>query len=205
MKKSKNRLTTAAGNMPIDSRKRQERILDILGMMKHKDLIRACVSRGLDFQNVVDWDHNKLGSFFLENFDTTEDPNLLDAYDRWIQVELEKRGYVQGDAILSPFLRIGFVGKGDLEELPTKIVDPTVKMKKVQESVRVEKPKREKDEVTGVVAGTKKNMTYTLAKQGKDLPKVIELVKKQFPEAEEKSIKIWYKRCLKEMGEDGNN
>jgi hypothetical protein len=204
MKKSKNRMTTAAGNMPIDPRKRQERILDILGMMKHKDLVRACVSRGLEFQRVVEWDHNKLGSFFLENFDTTEDPNKLDEYDRWIQVQLEGRGYTKGDAILSPYLRVGFVGKGDLEDLPTKIIDPTVKVKKVPEQVRLEKPKREKDEVTGVVAGTKKNMTYTLAKEGKELPKVIELVKKQFPEAEEKSIKIWYKRCLKEM-QDGNN
>lgn len=189
-------------DMPIDPQKRQEKVLHQLGMMKHKDLVRACVSRGLGFDRVVEYDHNQLGSFFLKNYDTSEDPKLLDEYDSWVENQLTARGYKKGDALLSPFLRLGYVGKGDLGDAPTKIIDPTSKPKKIPETVKVDKSKREKDESTGVVTGTKKNLTYTLAREGKELPRVIELVKKQFPDAQEKSIKIWFKRALKDEQED---
>ena len=180
-----------------DPRKKQERILDMLGMMKHKDLVIACVSRGLEFEQVVKLDHNGLGSFFVKNFENTENPELLTQYDIWLDQQLEQRGYKQGDALMSPCLRLGYVGRGDLSDAPAKIIEPGNKEKKIPEGAK-EKVKREIDETTGVVAGTKKNLTYTLAKQGIELSEVVTRVKEKFPDAQEKSIKIWYKRALKE-------
>ena len=187
-----------------DPRKKQERILDMLGMMKHRELVIACVSRGLGFDQVIKLDHNGLGSFFVNNFDNTENPSLVIEYDNWLDRELEKRGHKEGDAMRSPLLRLGYVGKGDLSDAPTKIVEPGANNKKIPEEAKVDKVKREKDESTGVVSGTKKNLTYKLAKSGVELSEVVSKVKEAFPDAQDKSIKIWYKRAKKEQ-EDGND
>lgn len=187
-------------NLIEDPRKRQERVLDMLGMMKHKDLVIACVSRGLPPEEVVKLDHNGLGSFFLNNYDNSENPELLVEYDIWVEKELKLRGYKDGDALLSPCLKLGYVGKGDLSDVPKKIIEPGVETKKIPDEAK-EKVKREKDETTGVVVGTKKNLTYTLAQSGMELSEAITQVKQQFPDAQEKSIKIWFKRALKEAND----
>lgn len=200
MKNKKNR--TPVNPPEMDPKRKQERILDQLGMMKHKDLVIACISRGLPFEDVVKLDHNGLGSFYIKNFDSPENADLLNQYDLWLDDLLEKRGHKKGDAIMSPLLRVGYVGKGDFSDAPPKMIEPG-SAKKIPDQVPKDKVKREKDEETGVVVGTKKNLTYKLAQQGVELDKVIEQVKKQFSDAQEKSIKIWYKRALKEKdGED---
>lgn len=201
----KKRKTLKTNLSDLDPKKKQERILDTLGMMKHRELISACIARGLSFEKVSELDHNGLGSFFIKNFDTTEDPSLLSQYDTWLENHLEDRGYKKGDAILSPLLRLGYVGKGDFSDVSTKVVEPGTIAKKIPEAVKLDKVKREKDEKTGVVSGTKKNLTYQLCREGIDIKAVIEKVKAAFPEAEEKSIKIWYKRCKKEIEENGND
>jgi hypothetical protein len=183
-------------NFPEDPKRRQEKALDILGMMKHKELVCACILRGMPFEKVLEVDHNGLGSFFIQNFDAPEDPNKLTEYDSWLDNILEQRGHKVGDAIRSPLLKVGYVGKGDLSDAPTKIIEPGTEGKKLPE-VKEVKEKREKDETTGVVSGTKKNLTYTLAKEGVPIEEVVKRVIEQFPEAKDKSIKIWYKRALK--------
>jgi hypothetical protein len=141
-------------------------------------------------EEVVKASHFKLVGFVYHNFDSGQDVKRLDLFDAYVQEELTKKGYKKGDAMLSPSLRLGFtqgIEKLDKMKEPTK---PTAEPK-------VKKPKAEVDEKTGVRKGTKKAMTYELTNQGIAMDKIIEKVKAAFPDAEEKSIKIWHKRCLK--------
>jgi hypothetical protein len=74
--------------------------------------------------------------------------------------------------------------------------DEVLKLKKAE---KTSKPKsapkigRIKDE-SGIVKGTKKALTIKLAKEGLEISKIIKRVKKEFPDANENSMKIWAKR-----------
>ena len=65
-----------------------------------------------------------------------------------------------------------------------------------QTEVTAKKPKKEKNEL-GLWKGTKKAYTFELTLKGYDLERVTRRVLKHFPEANEKSIKQWYKAALK--------
>lgn len=181
---------------PTDDQDRDIRINKALYNMKHSDLQKTCVLKGLEFRFIVEWDHHKLSNWFYHNFELGENPVLLDEYDAWMNKQLEERGYKKGDSVFAPCFRLGFAPA--IDEI-THIKTPGVTTKVIPVSVTIkgeDKPKRSVDEATGVVSGTKKNLTFTLTKQGLDLPKIVEAVLKAFPDAQEKSIKIWYKRCL---------
>jgi hypothetical protein len=77
------------------------------------------------------------------------------------------------------------------------------------------KVKRAKNKEFNIFQGTKKALTYELSKdlwgkKGKEISevkalvkqygdKMVERVQKKFPEAQEKSVKIWMSRALKEI------
>lgn len=169
----------------------EDRILATLGRLTHRELQKECVSRGMPFDEVIGKSHFHLVSFFHRNFENSQNPNLIVEFDSFIEGKLMERGYKKGDIMLSPSLRFGYT-KG-IENLD-KIKDP--EKVKVSEP-KVIKPKAEVDEKTGVRKGTKKSLTYDLTLTGISIDKIIKKVKEKFPEAEEKSIKIWHKRCLK--------
>lgn len=178
-----------------DPKKRTEKIIDRISMLNHKNLQKECILRGMEFEAVVKSGHHVLSSFLLEHYDDGQDAKLLDEYDTYIEETLIARGYKKGDAMLSPCFRMGFTG--DISNIDgNKIQDP--ESKKSPQIPKVDRPKREKDPTTGVLSGTKKSLTYTLAKEGESLETVISKVLEQFPEAVEKSIRIWFKRALKE-------
>lgn len=183
-------------NNPKADRSRDEKINEALAMLKHKDLQRECVLRGLDFEKVVEYDHHKLANFFYLNFEVEKGTDgLLDAFDKWIEEQLVNKGYKKGDAILHPSLRLGVTHLEDIkDDRPSKALKPVNENSPI---VNIPKTKREKDPVTGVYTGTKKNLTYTLAKAGKSFGEIVKAVKDKFPDAQEKSIKIWQKRALK--------
>lgn len=167
-----------------------ERALRELAVMKHRDLQRACIVRGMPSQLLVDSDHHKLVSFFMENYDRSQDDNLLLEHDLWVDGELIKKGYKQGDALLSPALRYSF--NGDIESME-KII--TIKPKSIQPPIK--KAKSTMDEVTGVRTGTKKSLTYELTLQGLEIEEVFKQVRVKFPDAVEKSVMIWHKKAQK--------
>lgn len=165
-----------------------ERIDDSLRMMKHKDLVIACISRGLEPEKAVTYDHHDFANFFWHNFENAEDPKLLIIYDAFVETQLQQRGHKKGEAIMSPSLRLSFTP----EMTDVKNLDKPV----IKRPVLEDKPKREKDETHGILKGTKKSLTYDLTLSGKSLSDVVDAVMKAFPDAQDKSIKIWYKRAL---------
>lgn len=171
------------------------RALRELTNMKHKDLQIACILRGLPSADVVGFAHPKLVEWFVSNYDNGQDPDLLRQHDDWVEEQLKARGHKVGDVLLSPALRLGFVGDVEKMEKPN-----SPKPKNAELSVTPhKKPKAVVDEKTGVRSGTKKSLTYKLTTDGVPLEDIILAVKKAFPGAEEKSIKIWRKRCLKQL------
>lgn len=176
MGKKKNKTTvklvTRAENIPIQD-------------MTYKDIKKACVIRGMDFEEVIKGDFPRLHSWLHNNFGNKQDTQLLNDFDDWMELHLKHQ---RQDDLIHPQLRLGYVGdKEDSDEL---------KPRKVKEK-REPKAAREKTEL-GVYKGTKKALTLELAEAGKSFEETFEEVQKQFPDAVEKSCKIWYKKYLRD-------
>ena len=173
----------------------EDRIYKVLINLKHKDLQRECILRGMEPKDVVEGDHHKLVSFFYRNFDNTQDQQKLIEFDSWRQDELTRQGYLKDGELISPALRFSYVG--NIEKM-----DKPVDIKNTKKLVpKTKKPKAEVNETTGVRKGTKKAMTFDLAYNGTDLEETIKQVTAAFPGAEAKSIKIWHKRALKQQNQ----
>lgn len=175
----KHQLTT------IESRAQAE-----LQEMKHKDLKRACIVRGLEFEQVVNLSVPSLSNWFVLNYENSQNTILLDEYDAWLMGKLKERGINDGDALFHPNLRLGYHG-----DFNPETGEPIIK--RPRGIKKLKKPKRERDEVTKLFTGTKKALTYQCQKEGKTLEETYKIVKEQFPEAVEKSMKIWYNRSKK--------
>ena len=177
-----------------------------LARMKHRDLQRAAVVRGMDFEEVVRSGVPELASWFCRNYDLPQFIDKINEFDDWRDEQLKGRGYEEGSPFFHASLRLGFVATKDEEGNTTSVKKPRLK--------GVDKPKKEKKERvegTKVFKGTKKAMTYELTKESYKLSKskdpkikpltkdeIIEKVKEAFPDANEKSVGIWYKRALNE-------
>lgn len=171
----------------------------LLQDMKHRDLQKACILRGIPSNDLVNLSHPALVNWFTQNLENTEDPNLLLQHDLWVEEQLRARGYKEGDTLLSPWLRFSY--NGDIEKMDKP------KQLKPQQATQVKAPTKERakvDESTGLRTGTKKSLTYQLTMEGLEMDEIIVGVKKQFPEADEKSIKIWAKRCKKAMNDNSD-
>jgi len=153
----------------------------------YKELKKNCITRGLTFDNALLYDFPRLSNWLLKNAHLEEDDNLLDKYDDWMETKLKADG---NDYLIHPSLRLGYLGSKSEEEIEEK---PTKKVK----VAKAEKIKREKD-VSGLYKGTKKQYTFDLQRNGKTIDQVLTKVMRKFPDAKEKSIKIWFNRSRKE-------
>lgn len=166
----------------------------VLQDMKLVDLQKACIVRGMPFEDMVKSSVPQLHSWFDHNYQNSQDIKLLNEFDDWRELILKKKFTGPEDQwAFHPNLRFGFIGKKDSDGNTTQTKKP--RLKGVD---KVEKPKRERVEGTKVFMGTKKALTYQLTQEGKPLDEIIEAVMEQFPEAQEKSIKIWRNRALNE-------
>lgn len=155
--------------------------------MTFKDLQRRAIVLGMPFPDVPNSDYNDLVSFITHS-ENKPDPTLIDQYDEWMDKVLEERGYSKNDPMRSYQLRLGFVSEDAITKQKTT--------KRVKGIPKPKKPKKEKNEL-GLWKGTKKAYTFELTLKGYDLERVTRRVLKHFPEANEKSIKQWYKAALK--------
>lgn len=162
--------------------------------MKHKDLQRACVGRGMDFQQVVESGIPELHKWFVLNYDRAQSLILINEFDDWKELQLRNAGHDKDSPYFHPALRLGFIAGRDEDGNSLGTKKPRLKGLKKEE-----KPKKERVAGFKIFAGTKKAMTYQLTKDKLTLLEIIEKVMAQFPDANEKSISIWYKRCLKEI------
>lgn len=178
----------------INELTREDVINKTLAKMTRKDLQIACVKKGLEFEKVVGFDNHSLSNWFYLHFDNGEDETLIPVYDSFVEGELIKRGYTKNDPIMSPCFRLGYDPKRDERNQTPKPIEKEQNVKPLIEN----RPKREKDEMN-IVKGTKKSLTYKLTFEGKEKEEIIREVLKQFPDAQDKSIKIWIARAKKEM------
>jgi len=153
--------------------------------MTFKDIKINCVARGMPFQTVVDGTVPSLQNWLHHNNTNEVDPNLLDSFDDWIEDNLRSRGKYD---LIHPQLRLGFIGERD-------DVGNVNKTKRVK-GIKKKKSRREKTK-DGIYKGTKKALTFKLQQKGRSLERTIKKVLRTFPDASEKSIKIWYKKSSK--------
>lgn len=162
--------------------------------MKHKDLQKACILRGLAPEDVVGFDHHKLVVWFYDNYNNGQDENLLKEFDIWKENEFIKNNIPETDPIRNPVLRLSYV------EPIIEGVEPPKPPKLIPEKAASmePKPKGEKHDAWGIKSGTKKFRTYELAiRDRKNMEEVIKIVMDEYPDAQDKSIKIWWKRAIK--------
>ena len=163
----------------------QAEIVDnVLSKFKHIDLQRACLMRGLPFDQIGE-SYYSLTSYFAKNFDNPEDQTLLDQFDTWRYKRLKERGE---DNPL--FVRLGFTREinADTGEI--------LKRKRVK-FVNKKKPKRKRNKELGIFAGTKKELTMISQKEGLSLEETTRVVLAKFPDAKDKSIRIWWKKATR--------
>lgn len=162
----------------------------------YKDLKRKAIALGMPFP-----DATGCGIFdlirYINGSDNTPDKSLIDAYDEWIDKSFEEKGFAKDDPIRSSRLRLGFLGDED-EETGKRKTKRVPGMKKPKEK----KAPREKDEF-GLVQGTKKSYVFGLVKKGYDMDRVNRRTKKKFPEANDKSIQLWFRTAKRYMKAHG--
>lgn len=163
---------------------------------RRKELQKECIKMGIDFPLVCEFSNTQMMSWFIKNWvDIPQrDETRLAAYDEWFLYEMLKLNHDPRDPkkgyLFHPAMQMA---TQYVEEQET---DEVLKLKKAS---KTSKPKaapkvgRIKDE-SGIVKGTKKALTIKLAKEGMDINKIMKRVKKEFPDANENSMKIWAKR-----------
>lgn len=159
-----------------------------LGNLTVKGLKRACIIRGLDFHDAINFDCNRLQSWFIHHYYDDIDNSNLDKFDEYMEDELRDIGQ---EELIHPQLRLGYVGERDEEGNVTKT-------KKIKGLKRIMKKRKEKNTL-GIFSGTKKALTFELALKGVSKESTIKQVMKVFPEAKEKSINIWYNSAKKKF------
>jgi hypothetical protein len=171
-----------------------------LSQMTYRDLKIACIGLGMEFNDIVEGDHTTLSSFFIKNYYTIKQPELLEYFDVWMDNQLEARGYPLGDPIRA--YRLSSV-------LDPETDDVKIQRSKVSKGIRLPKKvavKRERNKDFNILTGTKKEYTMELTKKllemGKNLSskklqtKLVENVVTKYPDANPKSIMIWVKRVM---------
>lgn len=174
--------------------------------MKYVDLQAAVVSRGMDFDDVVEGDHGKLASWFIKNYEVRLNKSRLEDFDIWMDRKLKDKGLKKSD----PLRKYRKFSEVD-DEGGVKVTTGALNKAKIRKE---KKSKRNRDGKFGIFTGTKKEYTYNLTNDlfgkkkdtltNKEIQKnysqkMIDKVTKKYPEAQPKSIKIWMSRCLKAL------
>lgn len=166
--------------------------------LKYRDLQRECVIRGMPFELVVAQNVHTLSGYFRKHFTNDINHSLLDSYDDWVEAKIKDSIEARGDndfSIIHPSLRLGYVGeKSDGGES---------KQKRVRTIVKKKKKKRERTN-DNVFKGTKKALAFELQGKGLSKEEVIEKVMSAFPDANEKSIGIWFNKAKKQRSNGCN-
>ena len=106
--------------------------------------------------------------------------------------QLENIGYSKDDPLRNSKLRLGFLGEeGENGQRKSKRV-PGIK------KPREKKPPRERDEFN-LIKGTKKSYVWSLVAKGNELERVTRRMKKKFPDANDKSITLWFRTARRTM------
>lgn len=163
--------------------------------MTYKDIKRQAIILGMPFPDATG---NSIGALlnFIYHTSNKPDKSLIDKYDDWMDQQLANRGYEPGVGIRNSRLRLGFLG--DENEDGKRRSKRVPGLKKPKEK----KPPKEKDEF-GLIKGTKKSYCWSLTAKGFDLDRVTRRMHKKYPEANDKSISLWYRNCKRYLKNEG--
>lgn len=164
-------------------RKSQFKVIDVQ-KLTIRDLRKECIARGAKFEDIINHDIYFLNSYIEDNMFKQPDYSLVDDFDVWMENELRLHG---NDDLIHPKLRLGYIGGND---------DDDEKKPPKEKIIKEKKPPREKTS-NGLFKGTKKAYVYELQARGKTIEQTIVKVKRKFPDAIDKSIKIWYNKAKK--------
>lgn len=153
--------------------------------LNYKDLKKECIVRGMEFDRVINSDFPSLTNWLVNHVQLDKNISLLDEFDDYIDEKLRASG---NHDLIHPSLRLGYVSNGSEDR-----EKPVIKDTKPKEKTEVKKRSKKKDK-NGIVKNTKKSLTGKLQGKGYPIEKVIKRVKRRFPDANEKSIKIWYRK-----------
>lgn len=159
--------------------------------LNYKDLKRKAIILGMPFPEATGCSIFNLVSY-IKHSDAKPDLSLIDKYDKWIDEHFNEVGVPADDPIRSSRLRLGYLGDEDSEGGKKRR-----SIKGIPKS-KIKKPKKEKDE-DGHIKGTKKSYTWECAKKGFDLDRTKRRVLKKFPDANEKSIQLWYRAAKRSL------
>lgn len=161
-----------------------------------KDLQRASVIRGIDFQEMVNMCIPDLSAWFIKNFTNKIDKSRLDDYDDWIAKRVTEsmkgKGSTEEDisTILNPTLRLGFIAEKDAD-------GKVIKTKKPR---GFSKPKIKRERTKdGIYTGTKKALVFDCVRDGLSKEQTLEKLTEHFEDINAKSIGIWYNRAKKKL------
>jgi hypothetical protein len=120
----------------------------------------------------------------------------LKGMDTYLSPEMkstgEAIGYDKTDPIRNSRLRLGFLGEEGEDGIRKLKRVPGIKKPKEK------KPPRERDSFN-LIKGTKKSYCYELTEKGFDQERVVRRMKKKFPDANEKSIQLWYRAAKRKL------
>lgn len=173
--------------------KKQSMLAGSMRFGTYKDMKRKAICLGMPFPDATAADYGTLASF-VEKTTNEPDTSLIDKYDEYVDEQLAAIGYGKEDPLRSARLRLGYIGE--------TTEDGEIRKKRVRgiKKQREKKKPRERDSFN-LIKGTKKSYTFELTEKGYTLERIIRRVLKKFPDAKEKSIKLWHtaaKRKLKE-------
>ena len=178
-------------NKPAPSKEKASFLGSAGRNMTYRDLKRKAIVLGMPFPDAC-----AAGVFdligYIERSTNKPDKSLIDQYDDWMDKQLENIGYSKDDPLRNSKLRLGFLGEeGENGQRKSKRV-PGIK------KPREKKPPRERDEFN-LIKGTKKSYVWELTEKGFDIDRIIRRMKKKFPEANEKSINLWYRMAKRNI------
>jgi hypothetical protein len=167
--------------------------------LNYRDLKRQAIILGMPFPDACG-----CGIFglinYIEHADAEPDPTLIDKFDQWISKQFDETGVPMNDPIRSPRLRLGFIGD-EVDPETGEVIQRQRRVPGIKKPKKV-KPKREKDSF-GHVKGTKKQYVWDLTLKGYSLERVTRRVLKKFPEANAKSISLWYRSAKRDYKKNG--
>lgn len=182
-----------------------------LTKMRYADLQAAVIMRGMSFEDVVEGDHGRLANWFVKYYESPLKRERLEQFDDWMENQLEQNGYKKNHP-LRKFRRFSMEAEEEGGEAQVK-----TRALRRADVPKKKKLKRSRDAEFGIFKGTKKEYTYKLTKslwdakraehpvntikelQKRYSSKLLERVQKKFTDAQDKSVKIWMKRCLDEL------
>lgn len=165
----------------------------------YKDLKRKAIILGMPFPDATGCGVMDLIGYINRTDTPNPNPDLVDEYDKWMDQQLAQSGIPEDDPLRSSRLRLGFIGEQDEEGNVTKRKRvPGIKKTKIKKAAR------ERDEFN-LLKGTKKSYTWELTKKGMDIERIIRRVLKKFPDANEKSIRLWNRACLRDIKKNGKD